>query len=523
MQQDKKFIWPAAQMCDIRYYAMCAPHGCPFTTTDQALTATILDATAVKVSAWKCFHCGGFDHLVDGCPFPQTASLETAETLKKGAWVRQMPKPAQAKSSSLTQVDKWFHDGGEGCNNGPMSAATVNRSTLIPNVVSVAQSPLHLNNFCKYLANHPDQAWCSKLLKGIEQGVDISFEGKRTSIISNNWKSTLEHPEVIAEYLANEVAAGHKAGLFTQPPFLDFVGSPMGIVTKKCSFPVKYRIIHNLSWPSQDCVNDHINPDAFRCFYSSFDDAVALVIKCRVGTLSAKLDLADTFKHILIRSQDWPLLGSSWDLQWPAGSMTHLYYIDLFLLFGLCSSQVLFNEYADALLYTMKASKVQDLLHYLDDYFTVGPPHSLVCANNISAMITTCEELGFAVNPEKVTKLATTTNFLGINIDSVPMEAWIDPTHLSKTISLLKDIMGHWSTTKQSILSLIDKVHFVCCVCRPVEPFSIVWLKHPQRLNTSITELSWTRSPIGTLIGGCSICPHWMGSAFYMNCTGSPA
>ena len=203
--------------------------------------------------------------------------------------------------------------------NGSTSAATVSRNTLLPNVVLVAQSPLHLNNFCKYLPNHPDQAWCSKLLKGIEQGMDIGFEGKRTSIILDNWKSTVEHPEVIVEYLANEVAAGHKARPFTQPPFLDFIGSPTGIVTKKHSLPVKYRIIHNLSQPPQDSVNNHIDLDAFRYFYSSFDDAVALIIKHGVGTLSAKLDLADAFKHILIRSHDWPLLGSSWDLQQPDG------------------------------------------------------------------------------------------------------------------------------------------------------------------------------------------------------------
>ena len=123
--------------------------------------------------------------------------------------------------------------------------------------------------------------------------------------------------------------------------------------------------------------------------------------------------------------------------------MTHLYYIDLFLPFGLYSSPALFSEYADALLYAMKANKVQDLLHYLDDYFTVGLPHSLVCPNNISAMITMCKELGFVINPEKVTKLATTNNFLGTDINSVAMEAQIDPTCLSKTISLPEDIMGH--------------------------------------------------------------------------------
>ena len=148
--------------------------------------------------------------------------------------------------------------------NGPTYAATVSRSTLLPNVVLVAQSPLHLNNLCKYLANHPDQVWCNKLLKGIEQGVYIGFEGERTSIISDKWKSALEHQEVTAEYLANEVAAGCKTRPFTQPPFPDFVGLPMGIVTKKCSFAVKYRIIHNLSWPPQDSINNHINLDTLR-------------------------------------------------------------------------------------------------------------------------------------------------------------------------------------------------------------------------------------------------------------------
>ena len=106
-----------------------------------------------------------------------------------------------------------------------MFAAAVSRSTLLPNVVLVAQSPLHLSNFCKYLANHLDQVWCSKLLHGIECGINIGFGGDRMSMVLGNWKLALDHPEVIEKYLANEVAAGHKAGPFTQPPFLDSVGS----------------------------------------------------------------------------------------------------------------------------------------------------------------------------------------------------------------------------------------------------------------------------------------------------------
>ena len=312
-----------------------------------------------------------------------------------------------------------------------MSATTVSSSTLLPDVVLVAQSPLHLNNFCKYLANHPDQVWCNKWLYGIECGINIGFWGWED-------KHGLGQLEVsfgsliLEEYLANEVAVGCKAGPFAQPPFPDFVGSLMGIVAKKFSLPVKYRIIHDLSWPPQDSVNDHIDPDAFRCFYGSFNEAVDLVVKHRVGTLSAKLDQADAFKHILVRNQDWPLLGSSWGLQCLDGSTCHLYYMDHFLPFGLLNPPALFNEYADALQYNMKSNEVHDLLHYLDDYFTVGLPHSLVCANNITTMIATCEELGFTINMEKITKPATTTNFLGWTLTQLPWKPELIPSAYPK-------------------------------------------------------------------------------------------
>ena len=34
-------------------------------------------------------------------------------------------------------------------------------------------------------------------------------------------------------------------------------------------------------------------------------------------------------------------------------------------------------------------------------------------------------------------------NFIRVDIDSVNMEARVDPSHLSETISLLKDFSGH--------------------------------------------------------------------------------
>ena len=65
---------------------------------------------------------------------------------------------------------------------------------------------------------------------------------------------------------------------------------------------------------SQDSINDHIDPDLYCCIYASFDQAVSLIKKQGEGALMAKLDLADAFKHILVRPKDWPLLCSSWDV-----------------------------------------------------------------------------------------------------------------------------------------------------------------------------------------------------------------
>ena len=161
----------------------------------------------------------------------------------------------------------------------------------------------------------------------------------------------------------------------------------MGIVIKKHLESVKYCIIHDLSWPPGDSINDHIDPDLYHCIYASFHQAVSLVKKQGVGALMANLDLADAFKHILVHPKDWPLLCSSWDTTQADGSVLQQYYIDLFLPFGLCRSPTIFNYYANELEFAMQANSINDLLHYLDDYFTEGPAGTRECQCNINTMV----------------------------------------------------------------------------------------------------------------------------------------
>ena len=72
------------------------------------------------------------------------------------------------------------------------------------------------------------------------------------------------------------------------------------------------------------------------------------------------------------------------------------YYVDLTLPFGLRSAPYIFNAVADLVEWILVHSyQVSDLLHYLDDFITAGPPASPQCAANLSNALAACNRLGF--------------------------------------------------------------------------------------------------------------------------------
>ena len=320
-----------------------------------------------------------------------------------------------------------------------------------------------------------------------------------------------------SDYLTTKVALGRKAGLFNQPPFSTYIGLLMAIVIKKHSDSVKYHIIHDLSWPPRDSVNDHIDPDLYCCICASFDQAVSFIKKQGVGNLMAKLDLADAFKHILVHPKDWLLLCSSWDTTQADGLVLCQYCIDLFLLSGLCSFPVIFNHYANVLEFAMWANGINVLLHNLDDYFTAGPTGMGECQHNINTMVEVCREMGLMVNPSKVTSPSPITSFLGINIDSHEGVAHIDPVHLQAIIQELSSLHQAKSATKHEILSLIGKLHFVCRLC-PLGRAFLQWmmetskkahyLHHHIKLNAEFwKDIKWWLTYL----------PSWNGVSFLYN------
>lgn len=76
-----------------------------------------------------------------------------------------------------------------------------------------------------------------------------------------------------------EIAEGQVEGHFQSPPFSNFYISPLGVVPKR--EPNYFRIIHRLSFPKGDSLNDVLDDTLCSVLYLTFEDAVGKI--CLLG------------------------------------------------------------------------------------------------------------------------------------------------------------------------------------------------------------------------------------------------
>ena len=149
----------------------------------------------------------------------------------------------------------------------------------------------------------------------------------------------------------------------------------------------------DLSSPNGSSVNDGISPDEFTTEYIHVDHIIRMVSQHGQGALMAKFDVEAAYRNIPIHPSDHFLLGMRWRGK---------YYVDLALPFSLRSAPYLFNSVADIVEWILKhLHPVLDLLHYLDDFITVGSPNSPLRAQYLSIAQQVCHTLGLPLHPLK--------------------------------------------------------------------------------------------------------------------------
>jgi hypothetical protein len=176
-------------------------------------------------------------------------------------------------------------------------------------------------------------------------------------------------------------------------------------------------------------------------------------------------------------------------------------YIDTVLPFGLRSAPKIFSAVADALEWVLLEQGVSRLLHYLDDFLTMGDANTTECQNNLELIKRMCKFLGLPLKVEKLEGPTMVLTFLGIVLDTQKLEMRLPPHKLEELKELIREWKGKQSCTKRELLCLIGKLSHATKVVTAGRTFlrrmidtamSVQRLNHHIRLNPEFhSDLAW--------------------------------
>ena len=263
-------------------------------------------------------------------------------------------------------------------------------------------------------------------------------------------KSATTHAEQLQEKIDKEVQAGRVAGPFTSPPISNLRCSPIGIIPKKQG---GWRMICNLSAPQGQSINDWIDPAKCSVQYSSFDKAIELVSKIGKGALIGKKDIANAFRLMPIRPEDFCLLGFQFQDK---------YYFDKSLPFGCSIACATFEKFSSFLNWLVEHKSNSDAIqHYLDDFLFVGPKETNACKALMETFDNICGDLGVPVSHEKTEGPTTLVTYLGLGIDSIRQAIYVPPAKIPPLLELINHALGKHKITLRELQSLVGSLAFV--------------------------------------------------------------
>lgn len=147
------------------------------------------------------------------------------------------------------------------------------------------------------------------LLRGIEHGFHIGADEAATfRSATRNMLSATENPEVIGDYLQKETAAGNILGPFPSETAPRVHINRFGVIPKKYQ-PGRWRLITDLSFPENACVNDAIVPELCSMSYITVEQVAARAISLGKGSLIAKIDIKSAYRLIPVCPRDRKWLG----------------------------------------------------------------------------------------------------------------------------------------------------------------------------------------------------------------------
>ena len=125
----------------------------------------------------------------------------------------------------------------------------------------------------------------------------------------------------------------------------------------------------------------------------------------------------------------------------------------------------IFSSVADLVEWVLKKQyDVSFLLHYLDDFHTLGPPNSQTCQRNLDTCIQQFQDWGIPLHPDKLEGPSTLLTVLGIELDSLLLQARLPQENFDRIHTLLVSWSLKRHCTRKEPESLIGNLQHACKV-----------------------------------------------------------
>ena len=338
------------------------------------------------------------------------------------------------------------------------------------------------------LETDPDRDF---LLEGVKCGFHIiDPDSNIKSCDVKNHRSAVD-PDVrphVEKLILKELEQGNYVACETKPDII----SALGAVPKSDG---GYRLIHDLSLPAGESVNDYA-PEMDKYSYESVDTAVSML---KPGVFMAKVDIKSAYRHVPIHPASQRVTGLKWTFA--DGAEVHMY--DAKLPFGARASPTVFHRISQAVKRMMQRRHHDKIVAFQDDFLIIGETYE-ECLNAWLDLINLLLRLGFEINFQKLVAPTKCLVFLGLQLDTDRCEISLPWEKLCDIMHVLDGFLHRSRATKRQLQSIAGKLNFAARVVRGGRTFlrrilnSITRLKQPHhktRLSGALKQdiLWWHR------------------------------
>ena len=313
----------------------------------------------------------------------------------------------------------------------------------------------------KSLENYPYKVVACELIKGLKFGFPLNYSGPRSPITSKNLKSVADMPELTKQKISKELAMGRIAEPFSVPPFPTLRVSPIGLVPKKNG---DFRMIHNLSYPCNNSVNDFIDHEFCSVRYSSIDDAVKII---------QRLGRGQNYQSVISKA---PFTYSGYflaiSISWGLFFRINIILINVSLLEH--RSVVLYlKNFQPLFIGSQKFVPVIQIFCIIWMIFLFGgDANTSRCHETLKTFQEVCKSWGVPLADDKTVEPVEVLTFLGVELDTIKMEMRLPQDKIIELTNRLKICLDAKKVSLRDLQSLLGLLNFACQVVAPGRAFS---------------------------------------------------